>query len=226
MAKERYGNGCKGGAATPRKMHSTFRGFADHSARSLKPVHKRKGARRAMRNTIDQTVRCVLRMALRNQAWRVLSLSHIRCGTIGTPRVPTSVASRTPFAVSTYNTFKERKHIDRATPPSYRPNTDRKQGKREKPKPRKDKATPAKQRVVGTGPRTREEGGTGERPRCSHPGREHSRVLCKSTSLRTEAVGTILERCMLRSAPRLCRPLAGSPRWGRARTGAPRPVHP
>src|SRR5215208_7480422 len=87
MAKERYGNGYKGGAHTPRKMYTTFRGFADHSARSLKPVHKRKGARRAMRNTIDQTVRCVLRMALRNQAWRVLSLSHIRCGTIGTPRV-------------------------------------------------------------------------------------------------------------------------------------------
>ena len=58
MAKERYGNGYKGGAHTPRKMYTTFRGFADHSARSLKPVHKRKGARRAMRNTIDQTVRC------------------------------------------------------------------------------------------------------------------------------------------------------------------------
>src|SRR5215204_3890144 len=86
MAKERYGNGCKGGAATPRKMYTTFRGFADHSARSLKSVHKRKGARRAMRNTIDQTVRCSADGAPKPSV-RVLSLSHIRCGTIGTPRV-------------------------------------------------------------------------------------------------------------------------------------------
>jgi hypothetical protein len=28
MAKERYGNGYKGGAHTPRKMYTTFRGFA------------------------------------------------------------------------------------------------------------------------------------------------------------------------------------------------------
>ena len=41
MARERYGNGYKGRAATPRKMHANFRGFADHSPRSLKPVHGR-----------------------------------------------------------------------------------------------------------------------------------------------------------------------------------------
>ena len=41
MARERYGNGYKGRAATRRKMHANFRGFADHSPRSLKPVHGR-----------------------------------------------------------------------------------------------------------------------------------------------------------------------------------------
>jgi predicted NAD/FAD-dependent oxidoreductase len=39
MARQRYGNGYKGRAATRLKMHANFRGFADHSARSLKPVH-------------------------------------------------------------------------------------------------------------------------------------------------------------------------------------------
>ena len=43
MARERYGNGYKGQAATRRKMHANFRGFADHSLRSLKPVHGRVG---------------------------------------------------------------------------------------------------------------------------------------------------------------------------------------
>jgi len=43
MARERYGNGYKGRAATRRKMHANFRGFADHSPRSLKPVHGRVG---------------------------------------------------------------------------------------------------------------------------------------------------------------------------------------
>jgi hypothetical protein len=41
MGKEQYGNGCKGRAATPRKMRANFRGFADHSPRSPKPVHGR-----------------------------------------------------------------------------------------------------------------------------------------------------------------------------------------
>ena len=43
MARERYGNGYLGRAATRRKMRANFRGFADHSARSLKPVHGRVG---------------------------------------------------------------------------------------------------------------------------------------------------------------------------------------
>ncbi len=43
MARERYGNGYKGRAATRRKMRANFRGFADHSARSLKAVHGRVG---------------------------------------------------------------------------------------------------------------------------------------------------------------------------------------
>ncbi len=43
MARERYGNGYKGRAATRRKMHANFRGFADHSPRSLKPAHGRVG---------------------------------------------------------------------------------------------------------------------------------------------------------------------------------------
>ena len=41
----RYDNGYKGRAATRRKMRANFRGFADHSARSLKPVHGRVGGR-------------------------------------------------------------------------------------------------------------------------------------------------------------------------------------
>jgi hypothetical protein len=41
MARERHGNGYKGRAAMRRKMHVNFRGFADHSPRSLKPVHGR-----------------------------------------------------------------------------------------------------------------------------------------------------------------------------------------
>ena len=45
MAREKFGNGYKGRAATRRKMHATFRGFADHSPRSLKPVHGRVGGR-------------------------------------------------------------------------------------------------------------------------------------------------------------------------------------
>jgi hypothetical protein len=45
MVRERYGNGYKGRAATSRKMRATFRGFADHSPRSLKPVHGRAGGR-------------------------------------------------------------------------------------------------------------------------------------------------------------------------------------
>jgi hypothetical protein len=36
---EKFGNGYKGRAATRRQMHANFRGFADHSPRSLKPVH-------------------------------------------------------------------------------------------------------------------------------------------------------------------------------------------
>jgi hypothetical protein len=43
MARERYGNGYRGWAATRRKMHANFRGFAEHSPRSLKPVHGRVG---------------------------------------------------------------------------------------------------------------------------------------------------------------------------------------
>ena len=38
---EKFGNGYKGRAATSRKMRASFRGFADHSPRSLKPVHGR-----------------------------------------------------------------------------------------------------------------------------------------------------------------------------------------
>jgi hypothetical protein len=49
MARERYGNGYKGRAATRRKMHPNFRGFADHSARSLKSVHRRVGGRAGRR---------------------------------------------------------------------------------------------------------------------------------------------------------------------------------
>jgi hypothetical protein len=45
MARERYGNGYKGRAATRRQMRANFRGFADHSLRSLKPVHRRVGGR-------------------------------------------------------------------------------------------------------------------------------------------------------------------------------------
>ena len=43
MARERFGSGYMGRAATRRKMHANFRGFADHSPRSLKPVHGRVG---------------------------------------------------------------------------------------------------------------------------------------------------------------------------------------
>ena len=43
MARERYSNGYKGRGGTRRQMHANFRGFADHSARSLKPVHGRAG---------------------------------------------------------------------------------------------------------------------------------------------------------------------------------------
>jgi hypothetical protein len=43
MARERHGNGYKGRAAMRRKMHANFRGFADHSPRSLNPVHGREG---------------------------------------------------------------------------------------------------------------------------------------------------------------------------------------
>jgi hypothetical protein len=42
VAKKRYG-GYKGRVGTRRKMRANFRGFADHSARSLKPVHGRVG---------------------------------------------------------------------------------------------------------------------------------------------------------------------------------------
>jgi predicted NAD/FAD-dependent oxidoreductase len=53
MARERYGNGYKGRAATRRKMRANFRGFADHSARSLKPVHGRVGpAKRRMAQSL------------------------------------------------------------------------------------------------------------------------------------------------------------------------------
>ena len=45
MARERYGNGYKGRAATSRKMRANSRGFADHSPRSLKPVHGGAGGR-------------------------------------------------------------------------------------------------------------------------------------------------------------------------------------
>jgi hypothetical protein len=43
MGKEQHGNGYKGRAATSRRMRSNFRGFADHSPRSLKPLHGRVG---------------------------------------------------------------------------------------------------------------------------------------------------------------------------------------
>ena len=49
MARERYGNGYKGRAATRRKMRANFRGFADHSPRSLKPVHGNVGHRGSIR---------------------------------------------------------------------------------------------------------------------------------------------------------------------------------
>jgi predicted NAD/FAD-dependent oxidoreductase len=49
MARERYGNGYMGRAATRRKMHANFRGFADHSPRSLKPAHGRVGRRAGRR---------------------------------------------------------------------------------------------------------------------------------------------------------------------------------
>ncbi len=49
MARERHGNGYMGRAATRRKMRANFRGFADHSPRSLKPVHGRAGRGRAGR---------------------------------------------------------------------------------------------------------------------------------------------------------------------------------
>ena len=53
MARERYGNGYKGRGATRRKMRANFRGFADHSARSLKPVHGRVGpAKRCMAQSL------------------------------------------------------------------------------------------------------------------------------------------------------------------------------
>jgi hypothetical protein len=42
---EKFGNGYKGRAATSRKMRASFRGFADHSPRSLKPVHGGAGGR-------------------------------------------------------------------------------------------------------------------------------------------------------------------------------------
>ena len=45
MARERHGNGYKGRAATRRQMRANFRGFAEHSPRSLKPVHGRVGGR-------------------------------------------------------------------------------------------------------------------------------------------------------------------------------------
>ena len=38
---EKFGNGYRGRAATSRKMRANSRGFADHSPRSLKPVHGR-----------------------------------------------------------------------------------------------------------------------------------------------------------------------------------------
>jgi len=40
---EKFGNGYRGRAATRRQMHANFRGFAEHSPRSLKPVHGRVG---------------------------------------------------------------------------------------------------------------------------------------------------------------------------------------
>jgi len=53
MARERYGNGYKGRGATRRKMRANFRGFADHSARSLKPVHGLVGpAKRRMAQSL------------------------------------------------------------------------------------------------------------------------------------------------------------------------------
>ena len=45
MARERFGNGYKGRAATSRKMRANSRGFVDHSPRSLKPVHGGAGGR-------------------------------------------------------------------------------------------------------------------------------------------------------------------------------------
>jgi hypothetical protein len=56
MARERYGNGYKGRAATRRKMRANFRGFADHSPRSLKPVHGRVGRGRAGRGRVGRRV--------------------------------------------------------------------------------------------------------------------------------------------------------------------------
>jgi hypothetical protein len=45
VARESFGNGYKGRAATSRKMRANSRGFADHSPRSLKPVHGGAGGR-------------------------------------------------------------------------------------------------------------------------------------------------------------------------------------
>jgi hypothetical protein len=53
MARERHGDGYKGRGGTRRKMRANFRGFADHSARSLKPVHGRVGpAKRRMAQSL------------------------------------------------------------------------------------------------------------------------------------------------------------------------------
>jgi predicted NAD/FAD-dependent oxidoreductase len=61
MARERHGNGYKGRAATRRKMRANFRGFADHSPRSLKPVHGRVGPTKR---------RMAKSWAIRTGAWR------------------------------------------------------------------------------------------------------------------------------------------------------------
>jgi hypothetical protein len=53
MARERCGNGYEGREGTRRKMRANFRGFADHSARSLKPVHGGGGpAKRRMARSL------------------------------------------------------------------------------------------------------------------------------------------------------------------------------
>src|SRR5215213_917322 len=130
---------------------------------------------------------------------------------------------------STYNTSTPQKQNTQCGTPRYNHprGTQRKAGQKNQ-KSGKNRAPPDKERVLGTGPRTREEARSGERAMRARPdgGHVYLNVLYRLTFARAGVEGAILECCVLRSALRLCRPQAGSPRWGRARTGTPRPVHP